>query len=60
MTLSFDNHTFGSHPLIWSCLVLISILDVMEFDGIEHDPVAFQNAEVYAGEYHSTAFVTIF
>ncbi|KAJ7136866.1 putative laccase 2 precursor [Mycena epipterygia] len=34
MTLSFDNHTF----------------DVMELDGVEHDPVAFQNADVYAAQ----------
>ncbi|KAJ7164376.1 putative laccase 1d precursor [Mycena filopes] len=34
MTLSFDNHTF----------------DVMELDGVEHDPVPFQNADVYAAQ----------
>jgi len=34
MTISFDNHTF----------------DVMELDGVEHDPVAFQNADVYAAQ----------
>ncbi|KAF7360966.1 Laccase 3 [Mycena sanguinolenta] len=34
MTLSFDNHTF----------------DVIELDGVEHDPVAFQNADVYAAQ----------
>ncbi|KAJ6466102.1 putative laccase 1d precursor [Mycena vitilis] len=34
MTLSFDNHTF----------------DVMELDGVEHDPVTFQNADVYAAQ----------
>ncbi|KAJ7613030.1 laccase 6 [Roridomyces roridus] len=33
-TLSFDNHTF----------------DVMELDGVEHDPVSFQNADIYAGQ----------
>ncbi|KAK7018300.1 laccase 3 [Favolaschia claudopus] len=34
MTLSFDNHTF----------------DVIELDGVEHDPVTFQNADVYAAQ----------
>jgi len=34
MTISFDNHTF----------------DVMELDGVEHDPVPFQNADVYAAQ----------
>ncbi|KAF7316551.1 putative Laccase-1 [Mycena indigotica] len=34
MTLSFDNHTF----------------DVIELDGVEHDPVPFQNADVYAAQ----------
>ncbi|KAJ6540213.1 laccase [Mycena vulgaris] len=34
MTLSFDNHTF----------------DVMELDGVEHDPMPFQNADVYAAQ----------
>ncbi|KAJ7760816.1 putative laccase 2 precursor [Mycena maculata] len=34
MTLSFDNHTF----------------DVIELDGVEHDPTPFQNAEVYAAQ----------
>ncbi|KAJ7513126.1 laccase 3 [Mycena galericulata] len=34
MTLSFDNHTF----------------DVIELDGVEHDPVAFQNADIYAAQ----------
>ncbi|KAJ7916089.1 laccase 3 [Mycena leptocephala] len=34
MTISFDNHTF----------------DAMELDGVEHDPVAFQNADVYAAQ----------
>ncbi|KAJ7624386.1 laccase 3 [Roridomyces roridus] len=34
MTLSFDNHTF----------------DVMELDGVEHDPVPFQNADIYAAQ----------
>ncbi|KAJ7249604.1 putative laccase 1d precursor [Mycena rebaudengoi] len=34
MTLSFDNHTF----------------DVMELDGVEHDPVAFQNADIHAAQ----------
>ncbi|KAK7046367.1 laccase 3 [Favolaschia claudopus] len=34
MTLSFDNHTF----------------DVIELDGVEHDPVPFQRADVYAGQ----------
>ncbi|KAJ7764385.1 laccase-1 [Mycena metata] len=34
MTLSFDNHTF----------------DVIELDGVAHDPVAFQNADVYAAQ----------
>ncbi|KAJ7066264.1 laccase 3 [Mycena amicta] len=34
MTLSFDNHTF----------------DVIELDGVAHDPVAFQNAAVYAAQ----------
>ncbi|KAF8896583.1 laccase 6 [Infundibulicybe gibba] len=33
-TLSFDNHTF----------------DVMEFDGIEHDPVPVQNVDIYAAQ----------
>ncbi|KAF8896582.1 laccase [Infundibulicybe gibba] len=33
-TLSFDNHTF----------------DVMEFDGIEHNPVPAQNVDVYAAQ----------
>ncbi|KAJ7113583.1 laccase 6 [Mycena epipterygia] len=34
MTLSFDNHTF----------------DVMELDGVEHDPMPFQKADVYAAQ----------
>ncbi|KAJ6453953.1 laccase [Mycena sanguinolenta] len=34
MTLSFDNHTF----------------DVIELDGVEHDPVTFQNADIYAAQ----------
>ncbi|KAJ7889561.1 laccase-1 [Mycena olivaceomarginata] len=34
MTLSFDNHTF----------------DVIELDGVEHDPMPFQNADVYAAQ----------
>ncbi|KAJ7325855.1 laccase-2 [Mycena albidolilacea] len=34
MTLSFDNHTF----------------DVIELDGVEHDPVPFQNADIYAAQ----------
>ncbi|KAJ7615925.1 laccase [Roridomyces roridus] len=34
MTLSFDNHTF----------------DVIELDGVEHDPEAFQNADIYAAQ----------
>ncbi|KAJ7683763.1 putative laccase 1d precursor [Mycena rosella] len=34
MTISFDNHTF----------------DVMELDGVEHDPTPFQNADVYAAQ----------
>lgn len=34
MTLSFDNHTF----------------DVMELDGVEHDPMPFQNADIYAAQ----------
>ncbi|KAJ7211771.1 laccase [Mycena pura] len=34
MTLSFDNHTF----------------DVIELDGVEHDPMPFQNADIYAAQ----------
>ncbi|KAJ7904027.1 laccase-2, partial [Mycena leptocephala] len=34
MTLSFDNHTF----------------DVMELDGVEHDPTPFQRADIYAAQ----------
>ncbi|KAJ7183852.1 laccase-2 [Mycena filopes] len=34
MTFSIDNHTF----------------DVMELDGVEHDPVPFQNADIYAAQ----------
>ncbi|KAF7342452.1 putative Laccase-1 [Mycena venus] len=34
MTLSFDNHTF----------------DVMELDGVEHDPMPFQRADIYAAQ----------
>ncbi|KAJ7018613.1 laccase [Mycena alexandri] len=34
MTFSIDNHTF----------------DVMELDGVEHDPTPFQNADIYAAQ----------
>ncbi|KAJ7174854.1 laccase [Mycena filopes] len=34
MTFSIDNHTF----------------DVMELDGVEHDPMPFQNADIYAAQ----------
>ncbi|KAJ7318522.1 laccase [Mycena albidolilacea] len=36
MTLSFDNHTFGAYSYA--------------LDGVEHDPVPFQRADVYAAQ----------
>jgi hypothetical protein len=53
MTLSFDNHTFGADRGNLLLFCPYPMLDVMELDGVEHDPVPFQNAEVYAGEYHT-------
>ncbi|KAJ6586518.1 laccase2 [Mycena vulgaris] len=44
MTLSFDNHTFGSSPPHFV------IFHVIELDGVEHDPTPFQNADVYAAQ----------
>jgi hypothetical protein len=31
----------------------------MELDGVEHDPVAFQNADIHAGTFFPLNFVSI-
>lgn len=51
MTLSFDNHTFGASSLIVAAGSMLIRADVIELDGVEHDPVPFQNADtgIYAG-----------